>query len=119
LALAALALVVFGAYDSYRSDTTSHGRVPQVDFMTVMLEGVFLYFHLLSSSRAEEQGGQTQGTLQDQIRVVRKALSGSGCAERLRVTGKYIGHRLVARPELDKPFRLIVPKPAIWTYFAI
>jgi len=35
---------------------------------------------------------------------VQKVLSSSGRAERLRLMGKYIGHRLVARPELDNTF---------------
>ena len=36
--------------------------------------------------------------------AVQKVLSGSGRAGRLRPMGKYIGHRLVARPELDNTF---------------
>jgi len=35
---------------------------------------------------------------------VRKVLSGSGRAGRLRLMGKYIGHRLVARPQMDNTF---------------
>jgi len=38
------------------------------------------------------------------VLAVQKVLSGSGRAERLRLMGKYIGHRLVARPELDNTF---------------
>jgi len=38
------------------------------------------------------------------ILSVQKVLSGSGRAGRLRLTGKYIGHRVVARPELDDTF---------------
>jgi len=34
-----------------------------------------------------------------------KVLSGSGRAGRLRLMGKYIDHRLVARPEPDNTFR--------------
>ena len=41
---------------------------------------------------------------------VQKVLSGSGRAERLRLMGKYIGLRLVARPELDNTF---------WTYSTV
>jgi len=36
--------------------------------------------------------------------AVQKVLSGSGRTGRLRLMGKYIGHRLVARPELDNTF---------------
>ena len=35
---------------------------------------------------------------------VQKVLSGSGRPTRLRLRGKYIGHRLVARPEPDNTF---------------
>jgi len=38
------------------------------------------------------------------VLAVQKVLSGSGRAGRLRLMGKYIGHRLVARPELDNTF---------------
>ena len=38
------------------------------------------------------------------VPAVQKVLSGSGRAGRLRLMGKYIGHRLVARPELDNTF---------------
>jgi len=44
---------------------------------------------------------------------VQKVLSGSGRAGRLRLMGQYIGHRLVAQPELDNTFwtdSTIVPK---------
>jgi len=37
--------------------------------------------------------------------AVQKVLSGSGRAWGLRLMGKYIGHRLVARPEPDSTFR--------------
>jgi len=40
------------------------------------------------------------------VLAVQKVLSGSGRAGRPRM-GKYIGHRLVARPELDNTFGLI------------
>jgi len=36
-----------------------------------------------------------------QVLEVQKVLSGSDHAGGLRLMGKYIGHRLVARPELD------------------
>ena len=36
--------------------------------------------------------------------AVQKVLSGSDRAGRLRLITKYIGHRLVARPELDSTF---------------
>jgi len=35
------------------------------------------------------------------VLAVQKVLSGSGRAGRLHLMWKYIGHRLVARPELD------------------
>ena len=38
------------------------------------------------------------------VLIVQKVLSGSDHAGRLRLMGKYIGHRLVARPELDNTF---------------
>jgi len=38
------------------------------------------------------------------VLVVQKVLSGSGRARRPRLMGKYIGHRLVARPKLDNTF---------------
>jgi len=38
------------------------------------------------------------------VLAVQKVLSGSGRAGRFRRIGKYIGHRLVARPELDNTF---------------
>jgi len=38
------------------------------------------------------------------VTAVQKVLSGSGRAGRLRLMGKYIGHRLVARLELDNTF---------------
>jgi len=38
------------------------------------------------------------------ILAVQKVLSGSGSAGRLRFLGKYIGHRLLARPEPDNTF---------------
>jgi len=38
------------------------------------------------------------------VLAVQKVLSGSGRARRLRLMGKYIGHRLVARQELDNTF---------------
>jgi len=38
------------------------------------------------------------------VLAVQKVLSGSERAGRLRLMGKYIGHRLVARPELDNTF---------------
>ena len=38
------------------------------------------------------------------VLAVQKVLSGSGRAGRLRLLGKYIGNRLVARPELDGTF---------------
>jgi len=38
------------------------------------------------------------------VLAVEKVLYGSGRAGRLRLTGKYISHRLVARPELDNNF---------------
>ena len=38
------------------------------------------------------------------VLAVQKVLSGSGRAGRLRLMGKYIGHRLVARSELDNIF---------------
>jgi len=40
----------------------------------------------------------------EDVLAVQKVLSGSGRAGRLRLMGKYIGHRLVARPELDNTF---------------
>jgi len=36
--------------------------------------------------------------------AVQKVLSGSGRDGKLRLMGKYFGHRLVARPELDNTF---------------
>ena len=39
-----------------------------------------------------------------QVLSVQKSLSGSGRTERLRLMGKFISHRLVARPELDNTF---------------
>ena len=38
------------------------------------------------------------------VLAVHKVLSGSGRAGRLRLMEKYIGHRVVARPELDNTF---------------
>ena len=38
------------------------------------------------------------------VLAVQKVLSGSGRARRLRLMGKYIGHRLVARPQPDNTF---------------
>jgi len=38
------------------------------------------------------------------VLAVQKVLSGSGRARRLRLMGRYIGHRLVARLELDYTF---------------
>ena len=40
----------------------------------------------------------------ERVLAVQKVLSGSGRAGRLRLMGKYIGHRLVARSELDNTF---------------
>jgi len=42
------------------------------------------------------------------VLAVQKVLSGSGRARRLRLMGKYIGHRLVARSEPANTFGLIV-----------
>ena len=39
-----------------------------------------------------------------EVLAVQKVLSGSGRARRLRLMGKYIAHRLVARSELDSTF---------------
>jgi len=46
----------------------------------------------------------TQNTLDREL-AVQKLLPGSGRAGGLRLMGKYIGHRLVARPELDNTFK--------------
>jgi len=42
--------------------------------------------------------------ISEDVLAVQKVLSGSGRARRLRLMEKYIGHRLVARPELDNTF---------------
>jgi len=45
-----------------------------------------------------------QETLPEWVLAVQKVLSGSGRAGRLCLIRKHIGHRLVARPELDNTF---------------
>jgi len=56
-------------------------------------------FHFILAALAEKKTMRRSCEL-----TVQKVFSGSGRAGRLRFMGKYIGHRLVARPELDNTF---------------
>jgi len=61
----------------------------------------------LEAYRAKNRNKNGVGLPKEQnymVLSVQKLLSGSGRAGTLRHMGKYLGHRLAARPELDNTF---------------